>query len=929
MEIKKEEEKGSLRNYNEKIRLRPISQGTILVYNTIQLGMFQTVKKQIKAFQDDLKEKNIEIEPEYFTAFGPFDNVIRFDVDDFCLVNKLSSLPGVSSQQIQCTYTIRRFPEKEDGERSWKPFCTITQLKVQNYLMLGYGPEMEEAIADLLASCLKKYLVDLKGQRQITCDLDVELMATLGWDEFFIFMRNSCGFESLYKPVRERIRKLTLADLKPFLEKRGYCFAHENEDSLEFKHLFLSSYTTPAYNMELSKELQEYLAGHPKMRRADKLLSNRELFQSKCPGEEFGCDWISVSTRLSVKPGHESRVRAIIRSVIGENLDEKDPVSPEKIFSIGRYDIYPWLNRRMSCREFMISFELLWFSLSGDLKREDNYLEFLEKTQFYNSFTIISYLEKSGETGSADSGQPKKPNRENSEGTFVKQLWGLRLGDGNNRKSIIKEFERDFLKDNVPTSIIIGLARIFSLFDSCIADRFTSDSFVDMLPFMQRLREIIDTVDLSSDDSTLLVFKTGEKGTPVVLPESEGKSVSDSLVTIFHGAIRRFYRGYIHRYLSSYPMMDKNETGIDFSGRLHRILSAITGMQNLMLDDLNCHLKKGFNIISTWPNIRILRGSFNISEANVFHLFHIEIFYSILHEIMHTYIHGDQLKALWEDLETAVNYVPIPVPDDERVNIDMFFEEIVGDIFLLKNGFSGNFRLFGFWYWLLLMHSQKAVDSNIILRFLFISFLEDKDSKTFILKKSSESEIFNSEKPEVILDILEGLIGKFEYPRKIEDTIMAIIREIYRISSDNEDSEAKRILDSFVCFGQILDALHPKISSLLETYSYPPLPDDENLFEKMPLKPEVKDCKHQWSSIRMFRTVLKFIYQNRNLLVCEDDNILNFHPQEVNLRRKLLQYRIALINTLQWESLHWKRCLLEEWKIDFPLPIKKIGEPNE
>ncbi|MCP5107358.1 MAG: hypothetical protein GY950_28485 [bacterium] len=922
-------------NYDENIRLRPISQGTILVYNTIQLGMFQTVKEQIKAFQNDLKKKNIEIEPEYFTSFGPFDNIIRFDVDDFCMVNNLSSLPGVSSQQIQCTYTIRRFSKAESGGPGWKPYCTITQLKVQNYLMLGYGPEMEEAIAELLASCLENYLgIDLENKPQIADGLDVELMATLGWDEFFIFMRSPGGFASLYKPVREIIRSLTLADLKPFLEERGYRFAPKDEDSLEFKHLFLASYTTPAYNMEISNELQNYLEAHPKMRNAEKLLSNSELFQSKCPANDFGFDRISVSTRLSVKPGHESRVRAIIRRVIGEIGVADDPVSPEKIFSIGRYDIYPWLNRPMSCREFVILFELLWFSLSGDLKREDNYLEFLEKTQFYNSFTIISYLEESREMENVDKGKPKKRKSGKSEGAFIKQLWNLRLGEGNNRKTIIRAFERDFLKDNVPTSIIIGLARIFALFDSCIADRFTSDSFVEMLPFMQRLREIIDTVDVSPDDPSLLVFKAGEHGIPTVLPESEGEPVRNSLVKVFHCAIRRFYRGYTHRYLSSYPMMDKNETGIDFSGRLHRILSAITGMQNLVLDDLDCHLKKGFNIISTWPNIKILRGSFNISEANVFHLFHTEIFFSMLHEIMHTYIHGDQLKELWASLETAVSYAPIPILDDERVIMDMFFEEVVGDVFLLKNGFGGNFKLFGFWYWLLLMHSQKAVDSNIILRFLFISLLEDTDSKAFMMTKfsimttPSGDRFFYSSDPKVILEILEGLIEKFNYPRKIENMMIEKIREFYRDSIDDVESEPKRILDSFISFGQILDALQPKVSSLLESCSYPPGDDDESLFEKMPLPPEEKEGKRQWSSIRLFRAVLRFIYLNKNHLVCENDNVLNFHPQEKKLRRKLLQYRVALINTLQWESLHWKRRLFEDWNIHFPMPISKIGGPN-
>lgn len=922
----KEEGRNTVVIFDEEIRLRPKSEGTIIVYNTIQPGMFKTVKDRIKALKSDFKKKNIEIVPEYFTAFGPFDNIIRFDVDDFCLVNNLSSLPGINSQQIQCVYTVKRLPEKIDDEGKWKPFCTITQLKVQNYLMLGYGPEVEEAILDLLASCLKKYLeIDLEDKPEIAKDLDIELMATLGWDEYFIFMRSSRGFASLYKPVREKIRSLTLAELKPFLERRGYGFSPGDEYILEFKHLFLSSYTTPAYRMELSHDLQNYLKKHPEKRKAKVLVSNKEWSGNKELGDEFGIDQICVSTRLSVKPGHESRVRQIIEEVIGEIGNTEDPVSPEKIFSIGRYDIYPWLNQPISCKDFMILFELLWFSLSGNLQREDNYQDFLEKTQFYSSFTIISYIEEPGDIESRDEVNKEKPKKAKGEGAFLKKLETLRLGYGNNYKTIIKAFERDFLKIRVPTSIIIGLARIFSLFDSCIADRFTCDSFVEMYPFMKRLREIIDSVEESSDDPERLVFKTGKKVTSIVLPESESESEHDPLVKVFHSAIRRFYRGFIHRYLSSYPMMDKNETSIDFSGRLHRILSAITGMQNLMLDDLECHLKKGFNVISTYPNIRIHRGSFNISEANVFHLFHVEIFYKMMHEIMHTFIHGEQFTILWKDLDDAVKLAPLRIQEEEHDIIDMFFEEMVGDLFLLKNGFSGNFKLFSFFYWLLLIQSQKAVDSNIILRFLFVSVLEDEYHRELIFKKSLDKNYFYSEAPGIILEIIEVLIRNLEYPHEIEDNILAKIREIYRVAADDEDSDPYYILNAFIGFSPILKTIHPRAKELIKKYAYPKTDDDETIYKKMPLKPEAKDGKHQWSSIRLFRDVLKFVYQNRNHLVCENDNLLNFAPKEKHLRRKLLQYRIALINTLQWESLHWKRCILKEQNIDIPLLICEIS----
>ncbi len=130
------------------IRLQPVSGGTIFIFNTTQQGMFQTVVEQINNLTSALEKDKIPGEPEFFIVFGPFDNVIRFEVDDFCLVNKISSLAGISSQQIQCAYKIwdsTQLTNNPGKEEYRKPLCCLTQLKIQNHLMLGCGLELEEA----------------------------------------------------------------------------------------------------------------------------------------------------------------------------------------------------------------------------------------------------------------------------------------------------------------------------------------------------------------------------------------------------------------------------------------------------------------------------------------------------------------------------------------------------------------------------------------------------------------------------------------------------------------------------------------------------------------------------------------------------------------------------------------------------------------
>ncbi|MCX6583644.1 MAG: hypothetical protein NT166_26005 [Candidatus Aminicenantes bacterium] len=924
-------------NDGNSIKLRPIAGGTIFVFNSEQYGMFKTVSDRINKLKEDQEKNFIPMKVESLVAFGPFDRVIRLDVDDFCLVNTISSLPGISSQQIQCAYSVWSSHQEDANEKYFKPFCIITQLKIHNHLILRSGPEIEEAIAGLLSECLKEYVSE---------DVKIELMATLGWEEYFIFIRNYNGYLSLFRPIIEKIRGLTLYDLKYSLESKNRIFNFGNFEKIELnrKHIFLTTYSTPCYSLELSHSLEENfvrmleekgpqsLLSCDEVMKCSTLFNNVKLPSGKVLPEYFGNEKVSASLRLSIKPGHLKEVRKIISEVLG-TYDER---VCNKFFSIGRYDVYPWLAATRSCKELVIMFELLMFSLSGNLRGEEKYSEFMKRSQFYNSFTIISYIEeeKPQLKDSEEKGNEVKWESKHlmNEGGFVSQLEKLSLGYKGG-VSIDEAFKKErkgsfILSKILPSSITIGLSRIFSLFDSCITDRFTCDSFIDMYPFMYRVREIIDTleIDLSgtSGDDPLLSFSTNKGGNKKIsLPESKkiARANSYALVKVFYDAIQRFYQGFSHRYLSSYPMMDKNETGVDFSGRLHRILSAVTGMQNLLLDDMDCHLKKGFTIISPYPHIRIYRDSFNVTEANVFHLFQPEIFYSMYHEIMHTFISADELSNLRNRLNELIEIFPNQLPGETIERIKLIFQEIAGDIILLKNGFYSNFKLYSFWYWLLLIQSKKDFDSHIILRFLLLSALEDIESRKIIFEFSDKEDTFEIRKPEVLINIFKRLISRLDYPKGIEYIINENIKVFF--DSSNTEKNLIRTLGLFVFLLPTLESIHPFVISVLNQYVYPPDVIDNNidqLYEKMPLRPEILTVgekeKRQKSSIRMFRGILTFIYENRKHLICDSDSILNFSPSEVALRAKLFHFRIGLINTLQWESLNWKKKILEEEGID-------------
>jgi hypothetical protein len=118
-------------------------------------------------------------------------------------------------------------------------------------------------------------------------------------------------------------------------------------------------------------------------------------------------------------------------------------------------------------------------------------------------------------------------------------------------------------------------------------------------------------------------------------------------------------------------------------------------------------------------------------------------------------------------------------------------------------------------------------------------------------------------------------------------------------------------------------------------YDYSPECDQTGLKDtktryQNPIPPQKNEESglRQTSSILALRHLLSFIYRNRSDLSYEEDGIINFMPRRENLRLDLFYYRMALINTLQWESLHWKKNMLEDNGIEFTVIIEDGAGEN-
>jgi hypothetical protein len=158
------------------------------------------------------------------------------------------------------------------------------------------------------------------------------------------------------------------------------------------------------------------------------------------------------------------------------------------------------------------------------------------------------------------------------------------------------------------------------------------------------------------------------------------------------------------------------------------------------------------------------------------------------------------------------------------------------------------------------------------------------------------------------------------------------IRNFYKPTP--EDTLRRRVVSAFAILLPAVESIYPLLKRALDEFSYPSRPGNGEktcyeLCSEIPLAPEAsrekdKQTRRQWSSIRMFRGILTFFYEHRAHLVCTRGSILNFSPQRADLRSKLFKYRLALINTLQWEALHWKKDILVKRDVKFHIQVKPI-----
>ncbi|MEW6608208.1 MAG: hypothetical protein AB1414_12320 [bacterium] len=233
------------------------------------------------------------------------------------------------------------------------------------------------------------------------------------------------------------------------------------------------------------------------------------------------------------------------------------------------------------------------------------------------------------------------------------------------------------LPDDIPENLKITTRNMFSLYNSCISNRFIYDSFVDMRSFMEGiLRRTENAKNISS------------------LKE---------IIDFLKGTFKVFELGFRNRYYASYPVSEINDPTLEYKGGIQRLLTAIGYLQRATHYKLKTNERnyeyKGFCVIGNTEKILSSYRIGGILQVNTDHLFYPEKLFQLWHEDGHAFFIDEKIENKPE-IKREEKLILIKCKnEEEKKELKILIKDIFSDIFAYRYGFNKNLDLFinSFW----------------------------------------------------------------------------------------------------------------------------------------------------------------------------------------------------------------------------------------
>ncbi|MEL7021292.1 MAG: hypothetical protein AAGK47_06785, partial [Bacteroidota bacterium] len=522
------------------------------------------------------------------------------------------------------------------------PFIGMCSIKINNGLLIGGGGKLQ----DLIIRAIRAVTEECGCYTENT--LDYLLTTTLSWNELsIIFFSNS--FQRITEKVLS-IRELTVSDLAPFDHDHYYDFVKKNcllgqkvdDKVLEQRPLFANTTTIFGYDY--------YFLNHP-----------TAFEQPPACFKSFDPDELKLYVRWYIKPGH-----------LQATLREMKAADPAHI-AIGRGDCV-YASDTESLQKLTRQVNALRQQPKHPMARHINKIQSVPEVNF--------------PIASIPSGQslPDETPAENIGRTLVFSL------------SVINELKQYLKSYRIAKILRDKVINMYVSFNDCIQDPVLYSYFVDLYPFLLRVRADIKHYALDQTgyyDSVLHISR-------------ELRIICDD-----------FEKAHHNRFHQSYLTSDITDYNLEFNGGIQQIVTAfdsayksIAGILGMTTSELPFVYITGYSGVAS--------KLYNV-QLNSYHLYQPEFFVAVAtHEVANNII--ENLSADFPSIQKLRAYYA----NDARLTQEYpkAVEYFLVDLVTYHLAYNRNTDLFLYWHWGTFLQTALYYDRNgRINKTLFDEFL--------------------------------------------------------------------------------------------------------------------------------------------------------------------------------------------------------------
>ncbi|MFK7932774.1 MAG: hypothetical protein AB8G22_04650 [Saprospiraceae bacterium] len=543
------------------------------------------------------------------------------------------------------------------SDESVFPFIGICSIKIDNSLLIGAGGKLQDLIIRAIRATIEE--CDFYKNKEV----DYLLTTTLSWNEIsIVFFSDS--FQKITSKILS-IRELVVKNLAQHDHDHYYQFVKENSlatrkhSAEQIENLPLFANTTTIFGYD------HYFLEHP-----------NAFKNPPARFKKFDATELKLYVRWYIRPGH---LRATLQEMSS---------SDSAHIAIGRGD----------------------YVYALDTESLQNLTDYVNNLTRHPSHPMVQHIKKIYSTPEIDCSIDTIPAGKISEEQYERSHAGKDLVFSIETLAEIKRYLKTYSVAKILRDKVVNM---YVSFNDCIQDEVLYSYFIDLYPFLLRVKEDIKLYGLD---------ETGYYDSI--------RNISKELRTICDD----FEKAHRNRFHQSYLTSDITDYNLEFNGGIQQIVTAfdsayksIAGILGMDADELPFVYITGYSGVAS--------KLYNV-QLNSYHLYQPEFFVAVAtHEVANNIIENlrtdfpgiQKIRAYYASDSTFTQDYPQAV------------EYFLVDLVTFHLAYNRNVKLFLYWHWgtflqtALYYNRDGSINRRLFREFLLrmiilFKFLDIKDA---------------------------------------------------------------------------------------------------------------------------------------------------------------------------------------------------------